>query len=205
MLTPDETRKIKAILKPAKAKPITRWPKELPHLTPKHFFKNTWTGDDVASALRTLADTQYAIYQVEQADVLKAIETIDKHLPVCSTPRCAVGNLMAAFGRDPRFDAWHRSGLSRQISAKEGPMYKFLSKFMDELEKEFHLEPGERNPHTYNETYKRRKRSLMGLSDLFEYDIGYASSDPDDEDSTKRGCAKAWQRTLEHFGYTEAA
>lgn len=174
---------IKISLKPEKAQPVTEWPIVMPELREKDFQHGYWEGKALAEKgeklLHEKTGVTNAIVKLKAAyddytssfdcrsglDIIleqlkKQLKTIEKEtesvtakLPVCATPRCAVGNVLSAFGQDPRPAAWEGSPLVNQLAKGEGPLAAFVKKFMKNLGAKI---PADANP------------SLTQLSDLFE-------------------------------------
>jgi len=131
------------------AKEIKEWPAVMPELEPRHFAHGSYRGRGV--------------YQENLAGGL-----------VCGTPRCAVGNVMVAFGQDPRQESWDCSLLHEQVDRGDGPMGKFVAAYIRELG-------------GYGQT-------ICDLSELFENDIVRISVEV---------AADAFNKTVRSFGYIE--
>lgn len=100
----------------------------------------------------------------------------------CGAPRCAVGNVLTAFGVDCRYQAWDWSPLDEQVRAGEGPVAMFVQEFVRQL----YIVCDRQSPHYATVT-------LHQLSVVFETILR----------PTEAAAALAWNETIRHFGYTE--
>jgi hypothetical protein len=145
---------------------VHRFPKTMPALEPRHFEHGTWAGDGLDS---------------------DHILDSDPRLAVCGTPRCAVGNVLSAFGLPAALGLWQGSPLEEQVKSGEGPVAEFVRAFAKNL--------------------GGSADSLMQLSDLFERPdsgrVRYTDSGNLKPHISARMAAKAYIKTIEEFGYTE--
>lgn len=150
-------------------KEVHRAPRTMPHLTAKHFRFGHWHGIDDTPVIRD----------------------DDPRLTMCGTPRCAVGNVLSAFGLPCAPEIWMDSPLEKQVERGEGPVAKFVRIFAKHLGwKEYAEEHGLEN---------LDQPSLYDLSDLFESRDKWNT----DEATETKKVAKAWDKTLTELGYTE--
>lgn len=167
-----------------------RWPRHMPYLTSKSFVHEAWARMEDGSVLAVEEDQQYYTHAPYIDEVSPNVVRRMEEVRGCGTRFCLVG--------------WARHAFGLPADPYEGPQLPSKGEeFLRQLCKNMGRPIGGAEPQRASHPVGRKELSAVEAlaSDAFEGDGPFDALDP----ITEQQAARAWNRTLRDFGYTEDA